>query len=235
MADLIAVELRQAWNEFARAFAHLLPRLLAMLIIALVGWLVAYILTMALRSFLRLIHFDHLSEKAGAVRLLNSAALPSPSQLLCQLVFWLAWLGILLAGISSLGIAVLQQYVSGFFVFLPHFFEALIVAFFGMLASGFFARAALLAAVNADLPSPQIVTEAVRVLIVVLSISMAFEVLGFAQKTILIAFTIVFGALMLGLAIAFGMGGRELAREFLERRFSQRHSRAKKEGELSPL
>jgi len=73
------------------------------------------------------------------------------------------------------------------------------------------------------------------VLIVVLSISMAFEVLGFAQKTILIAFTIVFGALMLGLAIAFGMGGRELAREFLERRFSQRHSRAKKEGEPSPL
>ena len=235
MGDIILSELRQAWNEFTRAFAHLLPRLLAVLIIALLGWLIAYILTVALRSFLRLIHFDRLSERAGAARLLNSAALPSPSQLLCQLVFWFSWLGILLAGISSLGIAGMQQLVAGFFLFLPRFFVALLVVFLGMLASGFFARAALLGAVNADLPSPQILAEAVRILIVVLSVSMAFEMLGFAQHTIEIAFTLLFGALMLGLAIAFGLGGQDLARQFLERRFSPHRGRSKKESELSPL
>ncbi len=35
----------------------------------------------------------------------------------------------------------------------------------------------------------------------------------------LVAFGIAFGALMLGLAIAFGMGGRDLARRFLEEKF----------------
>lgn len=235
MADMIASELGKAWQEFARAFAHLLPRLLAILIIAVLGWLVAFVLRAVLRSFLRLVKFDRLSEKAGATQLLNTAALPSPSELLCQLVFWLTWIGIVLAGVGFLGIPVLQQHIAGFFLFLPRFFGALFIAFLGMLAAGFFARAALLAAVNANLPSPQILSDAVRVIIVVLTISMAFEQLGLAQKTVLIAFSIVFGALMFGLAIAFGMGGRGLARQFLERRFSDRKLQPKKDEDLPPL
>jgi hypothetical protein len=69
----------------------------------------------------------------------------------------------------------------------------------------------------------------------VLAISMAFEQLELAQTTILVAFAIVFGALMLGLAIAFGWGGRHLAQQFLERRLSDKKAMEKKEDELSPL
>ena len=47
---------------------------------------------------------------------------------------------------------------------------------------------------------------------------MVFEVLGVAEQTMLLAFGTAFGAVMLGLAIAFGIGGKDLAREFLERR-----------------
>jgi hypothetical protein len=64
---------------------------------------------------------------------------------------------------------------------------------------------------------------------------MAFEQLGLAENTILVAFAIVFGALMLGLAIAFGWGGRHLAQQFLENRFTEQKTREKKEDELSPL
>lgn len=235
MGDMILNELSQAWGEFVRAFAHLLPRLLAVLIIVLVGWVIAYLLMIALRSVLRLVKFDRLSERAGAAQLLTSAALPPPSELLCQLVFWLTWLSIGLAGVSFLGIAGMQHDIAIFFLFLPKLFVALLIVFLGMLAANFFARAALLAAVNADLPSPQLLRDAVRVVIAVLAISMAFEEIGLAQKTILIAFSIVFGALMLGLAIAFGMGGRNLARHFLERRFSERRTERNKGNDLPPL
>jgi Mechanosensitive ion channel, conserved TM helix len=235
MADMIANELGQAWNDFGHALAHLFPRLLAILIIAAVGWLIAYLLKVVLRSVLRLAKFDRLSERAGAAKLLNSAALPTPSELLCQLVFWLAWVGILLAGISFLGIAGLQQHIEGFFLFLPRFFVALFMIFLGMLAADFFARAALLAAVNSNMPSPQLLSAAVKALIVVLAVSMAFEEIGLVQRTILIAFTVVFGALMLGLAIAFGLGGRDLARQFLEKRFSDQRTKKPEENDLSPL
>jgi hypothetical protein len=235
MGDMIVSELGQAWSEFARAFAHLLPRLLAVLIIAVVGWVIAYLIKIGLRSLLRLIKFDRLSERAGASQLLNTAALPSPSELLSQLVFWIVWLSIGLAGVSFLGISVLQRDIAAILLFLPRLLVALLIVFLGMLAANFFARAALLAAVNSDLPSPNVLSEVVKVLIVVLTTSMAFEELGLAERTILVAFAIVFGALMLGLAIAFGMGGRDLARQFLERRFSEDRARRRPEDHLSPL
>jgi len=235
MGDMIVSELEQAWSEFARAFAHLLPRLLAVLIIAAAGWVIAYVIKIALRSVLRLVKFDRLSERAGASQLLNTAALPSPSELLSQLVFWIVWLSISLAGVSFLGIAVLQQDISSILLFVPRLLVALLIVFLGMLAANFFARATLLAAVNSDLPSPHVLSDVVKVVIIVLAISMALEELRLAERTILIAFAIVFGGLMLGLAIAFGMGGRDLARQFLERRFSDDRSRRKPEDHLSPL
>src|SRR5215472_3849489 len=235
MGDMIVSELGQAWSEFARALAHLLPRLLAVLIIAVVGWVIAYLIKIGLRSVLRLVKFDRLSERAGASQLLNTAALPSPSELLSQLVFWIVWLSIGLAGVSFLGISILQQDIAAVLLFLPRLLVALVIVFLGMLAANFFARATLLAAVNGDLPSPHVLSDVVKVVIAVLTISMAFEELGLAERTVLIAFSIVFGALMLGLAIAFGLGGRDLARQFLERRFSDERTRHRREDHLSPL
>ena len=63
---------------------------------------------------------------------------------------------------------------------------------------------------------------------------MVFEELGLAELTMLLAFGIVFGAMMLALSIAFGVGGRDLARQFLERRLARR-KKEEREDELSPL
>jgi hypothetical protein len=117
---------------------------------------------------------------------------------------------------------------------LPRLFAALFILFFGLLAAGFFSRAALLAAVNANVPSPRVLSFAVRSIIIVFVLSIVFEELGLAEQTMLVAFGIVFGALMLGLAIAFGLGGRDLAQGFLERRFL-RPKKEEGEDELSPL
>jgi hypothetical protein len=71
-------------------------------------------------------------------------------------------------------------------------------------------------------------------MIMVFVLSIVFEALGLAEQTMLVAFGIAFGALMLGLAIAFGMGGRDLARRFLEEKFV-RTRKDREEDELSPL
>jgi len=234
MWEMIMGELDHAMQELARSFAHLLPRLLAMLIIALLGWVIAYGLKVILRGILRIVKFDRLSDNAGTTQLLNKLALPSSSELLSRVVFWVVWLGFILLGVQVLGIVGLQEYISRFFLFLPRLFVALFIVFFGLVAASFFSRAALLAAVNADSPSPRLLATLIRTIIVLFAVTMAFEQLGVAERTILVAFAIAFGALMLGLAIAFGMGGRDLARDFLERRFL-REKQEQKQDELSPL
>jgi hypothetical protein len=85
MRELIIQELTQVLQEMARGFAHYLPRLIVMLILALAGWLIAYVVKAVLRSILRLVQFDRLSENAGASQLLDKAALPSATEVArCQ-------------------------------------------------------------------------------------------------------------------------------------------------------
>ena len=234
MREMIISELSQALHDMARSFAHFLPRLMVMLVLALVGWVIAYIVKAVLRSILRLLKFDKLSENAGASQLLTNADLPSATEMLSRFVFWVTWLGFILLGVRVLGILGLQEQIARFFLFLPRLFVALFILFFGLLAASFFSRAALLAAVNANVPSPRVLSLALRSIIIVFVLSIVFEELGLAEQTMLVAFGIAFGALMLGLAIAFGMGGRDLAKRFLERRFV-RGKKEENEDELSPL
>jgi hypothetical protein len=234
MREMIISELSQSLHGIARGFAHFLPRLIVMLIFAFVGWVIAYVVKAALRSILGLIKFDKLSENAGASQLLTKADLPSATEMLSRLVFWVTWLGFILLGVRVLGILGLQEQIARFFLFLPRLIVAMFILFFGLLAASFFSRAALLAAVNANVPSPRILSLALRSMIIVLVLSIVFEELGLAEQTMLVAFGIAFGALMLGLAIAFGMGGRNLAQHFLEKRFV-RGKKEKDEDEPSPL
>ena len=239
MWQIMLQELGKAMDEMLRGFARFLPRFLEMLVIVVVGGIIAYVLKALVRSVLRISRFDRLSEHAGASQLLRGAALPSLSELLSRFVFWVAWVGFILVGINELGIAALEPHISNFFGFLPRLFAALFILFFGLLAASFFSRAALIGGVNADLPSPRLISRAVHAMIILFVVSMAFEEIGVGERTMLVAFAVSFGALLLGLALAFGLGGKELARKFLERRFAREQTpeepTREKEDELSPL
>jgi len=234
MRDIIITELSNGLQEITRTFAHYLPRLIVMLIVVFLGWVIAYILKSLARNILRITKFSKLSENAGATQLLKQAALPSSTELVSRFVFWVAWVGFILLGVSALGIVGLEEYTSRFFLFLPRLFVALLILFFGLLAASFFSRAALLAAVNANFRPSTLLSYSIRIIITIFTLSMAFEVLGIAEQTLMIAFGTGFGAVMLALAIAFGLGGKDLAREFLERRFAKGR-REEKEDELFPL
>jgi hypothetical protein len=225
-------------DEILRSVARFLPRFLEMLAIVVAGLVIALVLRYLLRSLLRITRIDKLSEHTGAAHLLRGAALPSLSELVSRFVFWLAWFGFILLGISVLGVVGIEQHVTSFFGFLPRLFVALFILFFGLLAASFFSRAALLSGVNAQLPSPRLISWAVRTMIILFVVSMAFEEIGVGSRTVIVAFTLTFGSLMLGLALAFGLGGKELARKYLEKRFGEQfpedHSK-EREDELSPL
>ena len=229
MKHLVLQSLDQTFGRFFGMLQQFLPHLLAMLIIVLTGWLVAIILKIIARRLFALARINTLSEGSGITQILKKADLPPPLDLLSQLVFWVVWIAFILLGLDTLGIPELHLQISRLFLFLPQIFVALIVLFVGLLAANFFSRAALLAAVNANLPSARLVSGFVRFIIVLLTITMALEQLAIAQSTVLITFTIAFGAIMLGLAIAFGIGGRNVAQNMLERVFPPADAKKEKE------
>src|SRR6266403_660970 len=233
MKDVIIQGIEQAYQHLIQMLAEFLPRLVVMLVIVAAGFLIALTLKYILRALLHLTKLDRLSEEAGASHALRMAALPSITELLSQSVFWVTWSGFVLIGAGVLGVAGLQEQISRLFLLLPAIFVAILILFLGLVTANFLSRAALLAAVNAGYPSPKLLSWSIRFVIWALAVSMALEQVGVARQTVIAAFSIIFGAFMFGLAIAFGLGGKELAREFLERNLGEK--KAEKYEEPQPL
>jgi small-conductance mechanosensitive channel len=233
MRQTILQALEQVYGNLVHMIAEFLPRFLVMLIIIAIGLLVAFALKYILRALLRLTKLDRVSEEAGASRVLRMAHLPSMTELLCRSIFWVTWLGFILVGLSVLGVAGLQEQISRLLRFLPEVFVAILILFLGTVIANFLSRTALLAAVNAGHPSAKILSWSIRFGIWILAISMTLEELGVARQTVISAFSIIFGASMLGLAIAFGLGGQDLARKCLERYLGD--TKKEKDKEPQPL
>ena len=233
MGEKILNNLTQTMDHVSDQVAKFLPQLIVMLIIFVLGLFIAWVVKVAVRRLLAWLNLGSLSESTGVTELLSKAALPSPVDLLSRLVFWVVWLAFILLGLDALGVAALQQQIGRLLSFLPQIFVALLILFVGLLAANFFSRATLLAAANANYPSARLFSNVVRLLIAILAVTMALEQLGLGQHAVLIAFAIAFGAVMTSLAIAFGLGGREVARRILEREFVEK--KKEEEDEVSPL
>lgn len=219
MLDSIVNVLRSAWQELLSGVTVLLPHLLAMLSLVIVGWLFAWLFAFVVRLVLRALRFDILADRMGATALLKKAALPHASDVAGLLAFWLVWIAFMLSGLGALGYSGTHDMINGFIAFLPRLGLGLILLVVGTVASNFAWRATLLGAVNSNLPSARLLSGAVRWLILALTVAMALEQIGVAKTIMLTAFAIAFGAVMLGVAVAIGIGGGPIARRLLERQF----------------
>lgn len=219
MAQMIGDAINQAAANFVEALTRLLPRLVTTITIILLGWLIAILLRGAVRIVLGWLRFNAAAERLGIAAPLKTAGLPPPESLAGSIVFWLVWIGFLLSGIDLLGFASLQGLLTDFAGFVPRLLVAIVILIVGFVTANFVWRATLLAAVNAHLPSPRLVSGAVRWLILIVVGAMALEQIAVAQTIVLTAFAIAFGAVMLALAIAFGIGAGGLAKRIVEHVF----------------
>jgi hypothetical protein len=205
-------------NKFIEKVITFLPNMLALITILLVGFIIAWIVKKLVMRFLKAIQFDRLSERWGLAQvLLKGGGAGPPSHLLARFLYWVIVVTTLILGINSLEVAVTRNLVTQFFNYIPNLFVAVIILVIGYFVAIFLSQAALIAAVNAQMESARLLGRSVRWFIIILSLTMALFHLGVAEKVVLAAFTIALGGIVLALAIAFGWGGKELAKDFLER------------------
>jgi Conserved TM helix len=231
MIQEIADALAQSWRNFASAFVLFVPRLVAATIIFAGGFVAAIIARRIVHRLLVGLRFDRLALRTGASEMLRVADLPSAELLVAKIVFWIVWIGFIVSAVDTLQFAPFQGLVQEFFRFVPRALVALLVLALGFLAGNFVWRATLLASVNAGLPGARLLAGTLRLLVIAIGVVMALEQLGLATAVVLTAFAITFGALMLGLAIAFGLGGRDAARLLLEQHLTAREGR---EADVAP-
>jgi len=221
MAQMVANAVRQAGVNFVDTVAVLLPRILITASIVAVGWIIAMALKWVIRWVLAWLHFNQGCDRIGVGTVLKTADLPPADVIVSLIVFWLVWVGFLLSGVDVLGFTALEGMVRGFALFVPRLLVAIVILVLGVVCANFAWRATLIAAVNARVPSPRVVSGAVRALVLILAGAMALDQIALARTIVLTAFAIAFGAVMLGLAIAFGVGGGGIARRILDHWFPE--------------
>jgi hypothetical protein len=192
---------------------------------------VSILVRRGVRRLLAWLRFDRLALRIGASEMLRVADMPSAELLVAKVVFWIVWIGFIVSAVDTLQFGPFQGLVDEFFRIVPRFVAALLMLALGFLFGNFVWRATLLASVNAGLPGARLLSGALRLMVVAIAAVMALDQLGLGTTIVLTAFTITFGALMLGLAIAFGLGGRDAARQLLEQHF---RAQAERETDAAP-
>lgn len=226
MEDFINLILEPLKELFLK-FKVFVPNLLAMLVILIIGILLAFIIKRMLVKFLAAINFDSWSDRMGFTKLMRKGDLWSkPTAILSAIIFWLLIIVTLMGGLNALQIPAIDQLVSQFFSYIPRLFSAAMILVVGYLLSGFISRAVLIAAANSGFHYAKLLAEAVHTLLIVLILAMIMEQLQIAPSIVLAAFSIIFGGIVIALAIAFGVGGIDAARRIIEK-----EAMPKREGE----
>ncbi|MEW6313667.1 MAG: hypothetical protein AB1513_06415 [Pseudomonadota bacterium] len=217
-------------QELFLTFKAFLPGLLAMLVILVMGILLAKVFEVILVKFLTTIKFDGWSDRMGFTTLMRKGDLwARPSAIIGTMMFWLLAIVTLMVAMSALKVAAIDKMVGQFFGYIPRVFSAVVILVVGYALSGFVSRTVLIAAANSGFHYARLLAETVRTLLSVLILAMVMEQLQIAPSIVLAAFSIVFGGIVIALAIAFGVGGIDAAKRVIERESAEKRAEQPKD------
>ena len=231
MHGILETTILEPFERLARQLAQVVPVLVTVFLILLVGAAFAYLVRRLTYGTLVLLKFDRLVAGTGLSGAVERTALfRSPSEFGARVAQGTIWVFIILFALSAAGTEVTDELVARFVNYVPDFVTAVLVLLLGSAISQFLSRSALLAAVNAQWPGARFIAGGVRVLLMSLTVVVALEQLRIGRTALLVSFAILFAGIVIAGAIAFGLGGRDLARELLESRV-----KAKPPAEEDPL
>ena len=190
-----------------------LPALLGALVILVVGYFVAKFVGKLVSRALNRAGLDRTLHQGAGGSFIEKVT-SSPSRLLGKLAFWAILLGTISLAISVLGIEALTNVVAAIYGYLPNVFAAVLIFLVaGAISAGV---AAFVTRVMGGTTLGKIVATAAPILVMTIATFMILDQLQIAENIVTITYAGLIGAVALGSALAFGLGGRDVAARMLE-------------------
>lgn len=218
--------LDQSLDRVLSLLIAILPGILAFFVAFVVFTLIGIAISAGTRRFLLLIKFDdRIARRQGSG---GWSPMTAPTDLVARVAFW----GFLLLGLM-IGVSAFDtSYASAaalpisLLPYLTHLVGAVLLLLAGVIIARFLARSVLIGAVNAQLQYARFLALGVKWLVLVLAAAMALEHLEIGGVVVDLAFGILFGGIVLTLALAVGLGSRELVSRSLESHVERTSERA---------
>jgi len=194
-----------------------LPVLLGALAILIVGWIVARIIRLIVDGVLKVVRFDTLADKSGISEILRKGDLKiSAREVVSNIVYWLIIIMVLVMAVDALGLPKSSDVLASLFAYVPKVIAALLVLVVAMFLASFASGIVRIAAGNAKLPKPELLAGICRWAIIIFAVTISLAQLGIATLLVTATFNIILGGIVLALALAFGLGGKDAAARYLE-------------------
>jgi hypothetical protein len=216
MWEQVSQALNQSVTRVVTRIATLLPGFVALLVALFVSSIVAWGVGFVLTRFLRGIDFDGKVANLGLPGF-QSESRKSPTEFAVKAVSWGIVIVGFLVGITAFEATLTSRLVTQLFAYLPNLLAAFLVLLVGSVAARFFSRSVLIGAVNLNVQYAHLLSVGMKWLILVLTGAMALNHLEIGGKIVDEAFAILFGGIVLTLALAVGLGARDLVSRSLER------------------
>jgi hypothetical protein len=211
------------WDAFVTKIAVFLPNLLFAVAVILVGWVLCNVIKRIVVRLLRLCQFDILADRTGIKQAMERGGIKqTASDLVGLLVFWFLFLIAIVTTLEMLNLSGATDTLHTIYLYIPKIAASIVVLILGLYFANFLETVTRTSCANAGLEQAGAIGRATYMGTVIFVVAGIFEILDIASEIVIWAFILVFGAVCLALALAFGLGGRDVAARYLEKWLEQK-------------
>lgn len=224
MADQMTVlgsVVQQSGARIASAAERWVPGFVALVTVLLIAFFIAAIVRAVLRWGLKRIGFDRRAHEWGIAAEGEWGSGHPPSAILSGVAFWMFMLLGLVVGLQSFDGGLMEGFASRILDYVPHLAAGVLILIIGVGVSRFVERSVLIRAVNLQIQSARLLSLGAKWLIVILAAAMTLHHLGIGGAIVTIAFSLLFGGIVLTLALAVGLGSQHAVGRALEKQLDR--------------
>ena len=206
----------QPLQDALSRFFSFLPQLVGAIIILIIGYIVAKVLQAVVGRVLQGIGFDGWMEKGGIKQFFDRAQTNyTPATVIGRLVFWFVFIIALTMAADALGIPQVSAVLGQLIAYIPNIIAAILILILAALLANF------VSGIVRGATGSGLLASVAQYAIIVYAAFAALTQLGIAVQLTANTFLILLGAVALAAALAFGLGGRDLARDVLQRAYNR--------------
>ncbi len=211
---LAAIKISDSLQTGFDAFFAFIPNLIAFLVILVIGYFIAKLVGGIVRKALQKLGLDKALHESDAKQYVDRV-MPdaSPSAGIGKVAFYIIFVFVLTAAIGALKIPAVTAFMNQVLAYLPNVIAA--IAIFVVAAAVAGAVAGGVAKLLGDTPTGKVVATAVPSLVMLIAVFMILNQLKIAPEIVQITYTALLFTVALASALAFGLGGREVAGQML--------------------
>ena len=194
-----------------------IPAIAGAIVILIVGWLIAKLIEAVIVRVLKAVHLDTASDKAGIPNILAQGEIKiTLSELIGALIYWIVILVVLATALSALNLSVAADLLSRLIEYVPNILGAIFILVAGTFLANFIATIVRTTASNAGIKKAKLLGQITQTVLVVFAVIVAIEQLKIAATLIVLAVNIILISLGIGIALAFGLGCKDIAGKFVQ-------------------